>query len=228
MHAAPAVPLRRHHRDRRHAGGHARAHRAARTAATSEGVAAEALAAKWFEKSPRFTDAQNLDQLRQSLRARHRALLARAAATRRSASSPAPTPSRARAARRLGSIRWSPPTVRRCSTAPSSTRWQGARASPSPTMIAANVPGIETTDAHARYRASFDLAALPRGLEAGATIDAAPHGRPGRSADGGRPPGVGARQRRPAGDAGGGRLLLPRPLLQAEGRRRHRRPTSTG
>ena len=34
---------------------------------TSEGVAAEALAAKWFEKSPAFSDEQNLDQLRQSL-----------------------------------------------------------------------------------------------------------------------------------------------------------------
>jgi hypothetical protein len=34
---------------------------------TSQGVAAEALAAKWFEKDPRFTDAQNLEQLRQSL-----------------------------------------------------------------------------------------------------------------------------------------------------------------
>ena len=34
---------------------------------TSHGVAAEALAAKWFEKSPAFTDAQNLDQLRQAL-----------------------------------------------------------------------------------------------------------------------------------------------------------------
>ena len=34
---------------------------------SSEGVAAEALGAKWFEKSPSFTDAQNLDQLRQSL-----------------------------------------------------------------------------------------------------------------------------------------------------------------
>jgi len=33
----------------------------------SEGVAAEALGAKWFEKSPAFTDAQNLDQLRQAL-----------------------------------------------------------------------------------------------------------------------------------------------------------------
>jgi len=34
---------------------------------SSWGVAAEALAAKWFEKSPEFTDEQNLDQLRQSL-----------------------------------------------------------------------------------------------------------------------------------------------------------------
>jgi hypothetical protein len=34
---------------------------------TSEGVASEALAAKWFEKSPQFTDAQNHDQLRQAL-----------------------------------------------------------------------------------------------------------------------------------------------------------------
>lgn len=33
----------------------------------SEGVAAEALGAKWFEKSPAFSDAQNLDQLRQAL-----------------------------------------------------------------------------------------------------------------------------------------------------------------
>src|SRR5438477_7798320 len=32
-----------------------------------QGVAAEALAAKWFEKSPEFTDDQNLDQLRRSL-----------------------------------------------------------------------------------------------------------------------------------------------------------------
>ncbi len=34
---------------------------------SSQGVAAEALAAKWFEKSPEFTDAQNLDQLRRAL-----------------------------------------------------------------------------------------------------------------------------------------------------------------
>jgi hypothetical protein len=34
---------------------------------SSHGVAAEALAAKWFEKSPEFTDDQNLDQLRRAL-----------------------------------------------------------------------------------------------------------------------------------------------------------------
>jgi hypothetical protein len=34
---------------------------------TSVGVAAESLGAKWFDKSPAFADAQNLDQLRQSL-----------------------------------------------------------------------------------------------------------------------------------------------------------------
>ncbi len=34
---------------------------------STQGVAAEALAAKWFEKSPEFSDAQNFDQLRQSL-----------------------------------------------------------------------------------------------------------------------------------------------------------------
>jgi hypothetical protein len=31
------------------------------------GIAAECLAAKWFDKTPRLTDAQNLDQLRQAL-----------------------------------------------------------------------------------------------------------------------------------------------------------------
>ena len=34
---------------------------------TATGVAAESLGAKWFDKSPAFSDAQNLDQLRQSL-----------------------------------------------------------------------------------------------------------------------------------------------------------------
>jgi hypothetical protein len=37
---------------------------------TATGVAAESLGAKWFDKSPAFSDAQNLDQLRQALRSR--------------------------------------------------------------------------------------------------------------------------------------------------------------
>jgi hypothetical protein len=38
-----------------------------RNGRTSVGVAAETLGAKWFDKSPAYSDAQNLDQLRQSL-----------------------------------------------------------------------------------------------------------------------------------------------------------------
>ena len=34
---------------------------------TSVGVAAESLGAKWFDENPAFSDAQNLDQLRQAL-----------------------------------------------------------------------------------------------------------------------------------------------------------------
>ena len=34
---------------------------------TAAGVAAETLAAKWFDKSPAFSDEQNLQQLRQSV-----------------------------------------------------------------------------------------------------------------------------------------------------------------
>ena len=34
---------------------------------TNVGVAAESLGAKWFDKNPAFSDAQNLDQLRQAL-----------------------------------------------------------------------------------------------------------------------------------------------------------------
>ena len=73
---------------------------------TSHGVAAEALAAKWFEKSPAFTDEQNLDQLRQSLDLAIE--LYRGAGLRhdRSICSPAPTPSSRSAAPRSASIRW--------------------------------------------------------------------------------------------------------------------------
>ena len=98
---------------------------------SGQGVAAEALAAKWFEKSPEFTDEQNLDQLRQSLDLAIEHYRGDAAPTRRSASSPAPTASSRKRARRCGSTRWSPPTVRRCSTGRSSMRSGRSRAIPS-------------------------------------------------------------------------------------------------
>ena len=98
---------------------------------TSQGVAAEALAAKWFEKSPDFTDDQNLDQLRQSLDLAIEHYSARAA-TRPSTCSPAPMPSSRSAARRWASIRWWRPTGRRCSTARSSMRWAGPPGNRSP------------------------------------------------------------------------------------------------
>ena len=60
---------------------------------TSVGVAAETLAAKWFDKNPAFSDAQNLDQLRQSLGLAIDSLSRARGGARRSASTPAPMPS---------------------------------------------------------------------------------------------------------------------------------------
>ena len=101
---------------------------------TSVGVAAETLAAKWFDKNPAFSDAQNLDQLRQSLaiaidlyRAQGLEHAVRPLCRHLRASS------MARGADARASCRWSPPTARRCSTAPSSMRWAAPPASPSPT-----------------------------------------------------------------------------------------------
>ena len=186
---------------------------------TSHGVAAEALAAKWFEKSPAFTDEQNLDQLRQSLdlaielyRAQGfdnavrsvRRHLRRAAEARRGA-----WPQSAGGVLRAGVARSRHPR----------------RAGPGDRAILrhhdrAQRPGHphDLADAGHRGRRSRPVPGRP---EAGAEHRGAPHGWPGRSADGRRPAGGGARERRTAGDPGGGRLLLSRPLLQAEGRRRH-------
>ena len=129
-----AVPLRRDHRHRRHAGGDPRARIALADGRTSHGVAAEALAAKWFEKSPAIHRRAEPRPAAPVARPRHRALSARRASStpfdlfagtyRRAAAS---------AARRSGSIRWWRPTARRCSTAPSSMRWAARPASRSPT-----------------------------------------------------------------------------------------------
>ena len=70
---------------------------------TSEGVAAEALAAKWFEKSPQFTDAQNLDQLRWLSPS---ASIASAVLPRLSTCSPTPISNSTSAAPCSASTRW--------------------------------------------------------------------------------------------------------------------------
>ena len=58
---------------------------------TSQGVAAEALAAKWFEKSPEFTDEENLQQLRAVARSCDRPLSRAGAGADRSICSSRPT-----------------------------------------------------------------------------------------------------------------------------------------
>ena len=88
-------------------------------------------------------------------------------------------------------------------------------------MIRRNVAGIGATRAHARSR-GLRPARLPWRPEGRSRHRRAPHRGPGRSDCRRRPEAGRARQRRPAGDAGGGRPPLSRPLLQAEGWRRHR------
>ena len=66
--AAHAVPLRRGHAHRRAAGLRARAHPAGRRHATAEGMAAELMAPKWFDKNPALTNEDNFEQLRHALR----------------------------------------------------------------------------------------------------------------------------------------------------------------
>ena len=136
---------------------------------TSHGVAAEALAAKWFEKSPEFTDEQNLDQLRQSLdlaielyRAQGfdtrlrpvRRHLCRAAEARRGAG-----PQSAGGGLRAGAAR---PRDPRCAGRATDKSFAA--------MIAGNLPGIRTTSLTPDI-ADADLAPFLAGLKPGASID---------------------------------------------------------
>jgi hypothetical protein len=105
---------------------------AARRPDEPRACAAEALAAKWFEKEPEFTDEQNLDQLAQALDLAIE--LYRAQGFDRPFDLFAGTyveqhkRGAALGAQSAGGV----VSDRRCSTAPSSTRWAGDRASPSP------------------------------------------------------------------------------------------------
>ena len=71
---AAAVPLRRHHRDRAHAGRDPRRASRCPTGARARASRPRRWRPSGSTRAPRFTDEQNLDQLRQSLDARHRAL----------------------------------------------------------------------------------------------------------------------------------------------------------
>ena len=186
---------------------------------TSHGVAAEALAAKWFEKSPAFTDAQNLDQLRQALDLAIE--LYRAQGFDQTLRSVCRHLRRAAQARRRAWPQSSGGVV-----------WAGIARSGHPRRAGpGDRPVLRHHDRAQRPRHPHDLAdaghrgrrsrPVPVRPRAGTQHRGAPHGWPGRSADRRRPAGGGARERRTAGDPRGGRVLLSRPLLQAEGRRRH-------
>jgi hypothetical protein len=99
---------------------------------TAVGVAAEALGAKWFDKSPAFQRCPEPRPAAPGPGARHRAL---SGARLEHAFGLMPTPIETswRAAPTSGWCRWWPPMARRCSTAPSSMRWGGRWSCPSPT-----------------------------------------------------------------------------------------------
>ena len=98
---------------------------------TSVGVAAEMLAAKWFDKSPAFSDAQNLDQLRQSLGLAIDLYRAQPWSTPFGLYAGAYVEQQARGAI-SGWCRWWLPMAPRCSTVPSSMRSVARKVSPSP------------------------------------------------------------------------------------------------
>ena len=189
---------------------------------TATGVAAEALAAKWFDKSPAFSDAQNLEQLRQALGLAIDLYRARGWSTPFGLYAddlPRPDGARRRAGAGAAGGLLRPGAAR-----PRHPRCAGARAGP---VLCRDDP-----PQRGRHRArreltpdlaGFDLQRLPRRPAPGLGHCRAAHGRAGRSDRRRRPEAGRARQRRPAGDAGGGRAPLRLPLLQAQGGRRRRR-----
>ena len=145
------------------------------------GVAAETLAAKWFDKNPALSDAQNVEQLRQALDIAVGSL-SRAGPAHALRPLRRDLPRPARAGRRgRHSCRWWRATARRCSTARSSMRWGGdprtlvRRHDPRATSPASRRPTL-TPDL-----AGFDLPRFLGGAAPGRDDRRAPHGRPRRS-----------------------------------------------
>ena len=186
---------------------------------TSHGVAAEALAAKWFEKSPAFTDAQNLDQLRQALDLAIELYRAQGFAKPFDLFAGTYAEQHKRGAM-LGLnplvASYGPALLDRAIL----DALGRATGQSFATMIARNVPGIRTTSLTPDI-ADADLGPFLSGLVPAPSIEVRHTVGLVDPLTGRRPAGGGARERRTAGDPRGGRVLLSRPLLQAEGRRRH-------
>ena len=201
--AAPAVPLRRHHRDAGHPGRDPRHHRAGgrphqrRCRGRDPGR-------QVVRQEPGFQRRAEPRPAAPVPGARHRSLSRARAGARRLASTPVPMPSSRRAGRTSGWCRWWPPMARRCSTAPSSMRWAAPQGLSFAEMIRRNVAGHRRNRADARPR-RLRPAALPGRPAARPRHRRAPHGGPRRSHRRRRPEAGRARRRRPAGDAGGGR-----------------------
>ena len=191
------------------------------------GVAAETLAAKWFDKNPALTDAENQDQLRQSLELAGDGLPRGAGRRPPSASSPTTTATSCAPAARRPARRWSASFGRALVDRARPRRVLPLLGVSFLTAMRSNLGGHGAACRRARPR-RLRLHRVPRRPAAGARRIEARHTvglvDPITAAD--QPPA--ARRRRPARDARGGRRGLRPALLQAEGRRRPSRPTSTG
>ena len=189
--------------------GRTRAGRRGRDAG-GEMVRQEPRAVGRTEPRPAAAVARDRDRALHGARLRHavrpvRRRLSRAAGARRGA-----RPQSARRLLRTGAPR---PRHRRC-----------ARARDRPLLPGdglAEPPRHPRDRPHARPR-RLRHRRLPRRLAHGAVDRGPPHRRPRRSDHRRRPEARRARRRRSSRDARGGRAPLPRPLLQAEGRRQCR------
>ncbi len=154
-------------------------------------MAAEALAAKWFEKSPQFSDAQNHDQLRQALQLAIDQLQSRRACQ-------TPFGLYAGAYRQQiakgGGLGLNPlvaaygPALLDRAILDAVGKATGQSFAQ---MITSNVPGIAATDLTPDIK-DAELQPFLAGIEARDRDRHAPHGGPRRSADRSGPAGIGA------------------------------------
>jgi hypothetical protein len=179
------------------------------------GIAAESLVAKWFDKDPALSDAQNEHQLRRALEIAEAATLAAGANTAFGHFADTYAEVAAAAAREklnplvasYGRALLDRAMLDALLKARGASFWRGMRANiggMAPHAVVPDLPG-------------FDFGAMLASLRH-CRAPCAAHGRAGGPDHRGRP--VRACGGRAAGDARRGRLRLPAPLLEAEGGRR--------